>query len=63
MNSLVCRILLDGELVGAWGRVQHNVTLFPWRPLADDEVAGIVAEAETFARPLGGRAVRIRWLD
>jgi hypothetical protein len=62
VNSLTGRILLDGAFVGAWGRVQNNVTLFPWKRLADDEVARIVAEAETFAGPLGGKAVRTRWL-
>jgi hypothetical protein len=63
VNSLAGRILLDGELVGAWGRVQNNVTLFPWRVLSADDVGRIGAEAETFAGPLGGQAVRVRWLS
>jgi hypothetical protein len=61
VNSLGGRILLDGELVGAWGRVQANVTLFAWKALSKDDVARIDAEVETFARPLGGKAVGIRW--
>ena len=62
VNSLAGRILLDGELVGAWGRVQANVTLFPWRALSDDDRARVDTEAEKFAGPLGGKQARLRWL-
>lgn len=63
VNSMVCRILLDGELVGAWGRVQHNVTLFAWRRLSKRDVQRVEDEAASFSGPLGGKPVRIRWLD
>jgi hypothetical protein len=59
VNSLGGRILVDGDLVGAWGRVQEKVTLFPWANVPKDR---ITAEAESFAGPLG-RPVKIRWLS
>jgi hypothetical protein len=62
LNSLIGRVLLDGELVGAWGRVQHKVTLFAWRPLAGDEVDRIDSEVELMAGPVG-RPITRRWLD
>jgi hypothetical protein len=58
VNSLGGRILVDGEIVGAWGRVQANVTLFPWIHIDRDRVE---AEAQTFAGPMG-RDIRVRWL-
>jgi hypothetical protein len=63
VNSLAGRILCDGELVGAWGRVQEKVTLFGWRKLSSDDTARIEAESRSFSAPLGGKDVRIRWLS
>ena len=63
VNSLACRILLDGEVVGSWGRVQEKVTLFPWRRLTSNDIARISAEASSFRGPLGGKSVKIRWLS
>jgi hypothetical protein len=61
LNSLAGRILLDGEIVGAWGRVQHKVTLFAWRRLSGADVDRTDAEAASFSGPIG-RPVVIRWL-
>jgi hypothetical protein len=61
LNSLAGTVLLDGDLVAAWGRVQHKVTLAPWRTLGRDEVDRIDAEVATMAGPIG-REVEIRWL-
>ncbi len=59
VNSLGGRILVDGELVGAWGRVQNKVTLFPWVAVDRDRIE---AEAHTFSAPIGNE-IRIRWLS
>jgi hypothetical protein len=63
VNSLVCRILLDGELVGVWGRSQANVTLFPWRKLSKTDVTRINKEVESFSGPLGGKPAKVRWIN
>jgi hypothetical protein len=60
-NSLRCRVLLAGTIVGSWGRAGGDVTLAPWRPLTDDEAASIESEANAFATALG-RKVTVRWL-
>ncbi|MEY2478280.1 MAG: hypothetical protein QOG87_3595 [Actinomycetota bacterium] len=61
LNSLGGSVLIDGDLVAAWGRLQHKVTLASWRELNRTEVARIEAEAATMAGPIG-RDVDIRWL-
>jgi hypothetical protein len=61
LNSLSGRILLDGAVVGAWGRVQHKVTLFAWRRLRRADVDRIEDEAASFAGPIG-RPIQLRWL-
>jgi hypothetical protein len=58
VNSLGGRILVDGELVGAWGRVQNKLTLFPWAPVDRDRIE---AEAHTLRAPMG-KKIRLRWL-
>jgi hypothetical protein len=60
LNSLTGRILLDGRLVGGWGRAGADVTLDPWIPLGPAADA-VEAEAVSFATPLG-RPARVRWL-
>jgi hypothetical protein len=62
INSLAGRVLLDGELVGSWGRVQAAVTIFPWVDLSEKDRDRIAAEAMTFEAPMG-RQVRLRWLS
>jgi hypothetical protein len=61
LNSLQCRVLLDGTIVASWGRAGGHVTLAPWRHLTDDEIARIEAEAHSFATALG-RKITLRWL-
>ena len=61
VNSMVCRVMLDGELVAAWGRSGPNVTIYPWRTLSDEDVTRITDEAASFSGPLG-KPARIRWL-
>ena len=61
-NSLTGRILLDGELVGGWGRSKGDVTLDPWAPIEGGRRDDVEAEAESFATALG-YPVSLRWLD
>ena len=61
-NSLGGRIFVDGALVGAWGRVQADVTLFAWRRLSNAVRGRVETEANSFSAPLG-RPVRVRWLS
>ena len=59
LNSLTGRILLDGQLVGAWGRRGTQVTLALWDTGGATE--RIDAEAARLAGPLGATP-SIRWL-
>jgi len=61
VNSLTGRILLDGEFVGSWGRVQQNVTVHAWRELSDDDVDRITGEVASFSGPLG-KPAKLRWV-
>jgi hypothetical protein len=62
INSLSGRILVDGEVVGAFGRVRANVAIRPWRRLNSEERMRIDAEAQLLREPLG-RPPGIRWLE
>ena len=61
VNSLAGRVVLDGTIVGSWGRAGASFTLIPWRRLSRHEHDEIERELETTAGPLGG-AARVRWL-
>lgn len=61
VNSLTGRIVVDGEVVGAWGRVKADVTLDPWPSLPKRREADVEAEAASFAGPIG-TPMRVRWL-
>lgn len=61
VNSLTGRIVIDGDVVGAWGRVKGDVTLDPWPSLPKQRRADIEAEAASFAGPIG-TPMKIRWL-
>jgi len=61
LNSLAGRILVDGELVGSWGRAGGLFTLAPWRELSPRDRARVETEVDSSAGPLG-RPVTIRWL-
>jgi len=61
VNSLTGRIVVDGEAVGAWGRVKGNVTLDPWPSLPKRREADVEAEAVSLAGPIG-TPIRVRWL-
>jgi Winged helix DNA-binding domain len=60
VNSLAGRILVDGRIEGAWGREGARMAIHLWRPPAVD-VDLVLAEAETFAGPIGA-PIRVRRL-
>jgi hypothetical protein len=61
VNSLTGRILVDGRLVGAWGRNQRVVTLAPFESLAPELETRVAMELEALAGPLGVPP-EVRWL-
>lgn len=62
INSLTGRFLVDGKLVGAWGRVQNKVTLFAWSSITKKVADRISTEAAAFEHPIGS-PIKLRWLD
>jgi hypothetical protein len=54
-------ILVDGEIVGIWGRQQGRIALKLWDALARHVEDEVRAEAESFAQALGLK-VRAEWL-
>lgn len=62
LNSLSGRILVDGALVGSWGRRQHQLTLAPWDRLPRSTLDAIADEGESLWGPIG-RPMRLRRLD
>jgi hypothetical protein len=62
LNALTGRILVDGTIVGAWGRSGASVTLARWRSQRGRDRGPIEAEAESFAGPIGA-PIRVRWLE
>jgi hypothetical protein len=61
INSLTGRIVVDGEVVGAWGRVKGNVTIDAWPSLSKRREPEVEAEAAGMA-PALGVPVTVRWL-
>lgn len=60
-NGLAGRVLIDGEIVGAWGRAGGTFTAVPWRSWSGDMRDAVQAEAISMAAPIG-RAIDVRWL-
>jgi hypothetical protein len=53
-------VLVDGEIVGVWGRQQRKVTIRAWRPLDASVRAAI--EEEALAFPIAGPTdLSVRW--
>jgi hypothetical protein len=61
LNSLTGRILVDGTIVGAWGRVQTTVTIDPWPSLPEERAEDVTAEASSLRGPMGA-PITVRWL-
>lgn len=62
VNSLHGRIVVDGAVVGAWGRAQRKLTIDAWPGLSRDRVDEVAAEAAALAGPMGGE-MAVRWLE
>ena len=56
-------VLVEGEIVGTWRRVQADFTIESWRPLSSAERQAV--ESEAASMPLSGiqHRVRVRWDD
>ncbi len=61
LNGLMGRVLLDGEVVGLWGRVGADFTVVTVPGLPEEGRGRIASEVEGMAGPLGRRP-RLRWL-
>ena len=60
-TNLTGRLLVDGRIVGAWGRSDAKVTLTSWASITDDQREAINGEAASLKAPIG-RPMRIQWL-
>jgi Winged helix DNA-binding domain len=61
-NSLAGRILAGGVLVGSWGRREHHLSVYLWGSVDAATRQQVLAEAESFAGPIG-RPIEVRWLS
>jgi hypothetical protein len=60
-NSLAGRVLLDGAVIGSWGRREHHLSVHLWGRQEEPTRRRVLSEAESFAGPIG-RAVETHWL-
>ena len=60
INSLLHHILVDGRIVGRWGRYQHHMSIHLSQAHRHHQDR-VLAEAESFSGPIG-RPMHIRWL-
>jgi hypothetical protein len=61
VNSLTGRIVVDGDVVGAWGRVRGAFTAVPWVDIGGEAVAAIEDEAGSLVRTVG-YPLTFRWI-
>jgi hypothetical protein len=62
VNSLTGRVMMDGEVVGAFGRIQATVTICPWVRLDGEARSAIESEVASLTGPLG-QPPKLRWLE
>jgi hypothetical protein len=62
LNSLACRVMVDGDLVASWGRAAAKLTIAPWGALDPPTREAVDRETATMATALG-RLLNVRWLD
>jgi hypothetical protein len=62
LNSLACRVMVDGDLVASWGRAAAKLTIAPWGPPDPATRDAIDGETGSMAAALG-RPLSVRWLD
>lgn len=53
VNSLSGRVVLDGEAVGAWGRVQNKLSLAFFEPVSSQLRDAVLSEGQRMERPIG----------
>jgi hypothetical protein len=56
-------LLVDGELVGTWRRIQGTVTIAPWRRLSRAARHAVEAEASSLPLPGVQRSIVVQWDD
>ena len=61
-NSLAGRILVDGALIGSWGRREHHLVVHLWRTPGTATRRRVGAEAASFDGPIG-REIEVSWLS
>jgi hypothetical protein len=61
VNSLTGRILVDGDVVGAWGRVRGSFTAAPWVGVGAETATAIEDEAGSLIRTVGF-PLTFRWI-
>jgi hypothetical protein len=61
-NSLAGRILVDGALIGSWGRREHHLAVHLWRTPGTATRRRVGAEAASFDGPIG-REIEVSWLS
>jgi Winged helix DNA-binding domain len=55
-------LLVGGEIVGTWRRVNRALTVQPWRRLSGEERDAVTAEAESLPLPgIEGKRIVVRW--
>lgn len=62
LNGLTGRLLLDGKVVGSWGRAAASLRIALWTSLPAASVKRVLAEALTMRGPLGAEP-RITWVE
>ena len=53
LNSLACRVMVDGDLVASWGRAAAKLTIAPWGRLDPAIREAVDRETATMAAALG----------
>jgi hypothetical protein len=56
-------VLVAGEIVGTWRRVQAELSVRVWRRLTQEERHAVEAEAHSLPLPGSGREIVVRWND
>jgi hypothetical protein len=54
-------LLVEGETVGTWRRVEHVLTIQPWRRLSHAQRNAVEAEAGSLPLPGIDRPIEVRW--
>lgn len=61
VNSLGGRVLIEGRIVGSWGRKAAKLTIAPWRELSRSQEERLAEEVQLLVGPLGA-VPTVAWL-